>query len=160
MIKSEKGMTVLELLFVLLVAAALAALGTPWILTAIQSYRVRTAAWEVAGDLRLARQKAVSLHQRHRICFANCASAVPTGGYLMEREDSTAPPPGWVLALTRNDLPNGVGFTSNQDAVTYNSKGDATIGATITLTNNIGTYIVVAAPSGRVRACKGTICPP
>jgi prepilin-type N-terminal cleavage/methylation domain-containing protein len=153
MITGEKGMTVMEILMVLIVAAILAALATPWILGTIQSYRVRTAAWEVAGDLRLARQKAVSTQVRHRLCVANCDTPPPTGGYVLEREGTP-----WTLDLVRDDFPNGVAITSSADKVTYGVRGEASAAA-ITLSNNIGTYQVVASPSGRVRVCKGS-CPP
>lgn len=151
----QRGFTGIEIFVVLVVIGIMAAAATPWILGAIQTYRVRAAAWELAGDLRLARQKAVSLQRGHRICFAACGSPVPTGAYLLERQDPT----GWALDLTRNDIPNGVAVTSPANTLTYGTKGDGS-GGTITLTNNIGTYVVVAAPSGRVRVCKGTICPP
>lgn len=158
-LKEQRGFTGIEIFVVLVVIGIMAAAATPWILGAIQTYRVRAAAWELAGDLRLARQKAVSLQRRHRICFAACGSPVPTGAYLLERQDPTPPPPRWVLDITRNDVPNGVAVTSPANTLTYGTKGDGS-GGTITLTNNIGTYVVVAAPSGRVRVCKGTICPP
>ncbi len=151
----QRGVTGIEIFVVLVVIGIMAAAATPWILGAIQTYRVRAAAWELAGDLRLARQKAVSLQRKHRICFAACGSPVPTGAYLLERQDPT----GWALDMTRNDIPNGVAVTSPANTLTYGTKGDGS-GGTITLTNNIGTYVVVAAPSGRVRVCKGTICPP
>ena len=154
-LKEQRGFTGIEIFVVLVVIGIMAAAATPWILGAIQTYRVRAAAWELAGDLRLARQKAVSLQRGHRICFAACGSPVPTGAYLLERQDPT----GWALDLTRNDIPNGVAVTSPANTLTYGTKGDGS-GGTITLTNNIGTYVVVAAPSGRVRVCKGTICPP
>lgn len=154
-LKEQRGVTAIEIFVVLVVIAIMAGAATPWILGAIQTYRVRAAAWELAGDLRLARQKAVSLQRGHRICFAACGSPVPTGAYLLERQDPT----GWALDLTRNDVPNGVAVTSPANTLTYGTKGDGS-GGTITLTNNIGTYVVVAAPSGRVRVCKGTICPP
>ncbi len=151
----QRGVTAIEIFVVLVVIAIMAGAATPWILGAIQTYRVRAAAWELAGDLRLARQKAVSLQRGHRICFTACGSPVPTGAYLLERQDPT----GWALDMTRNDIPNGVAVTSPANTLTYGTKGDGS-GGTITLTNNIGTYVVVAAPSGRVRVCKGTICPP
>jgi Tfp pilus assembly protein FimT len=137
----------------------LAGMVMPSFFRTLEGYRLRAAAWNLAGDLRLARQKAVSLQLDHRICLANCCSAVPAGGYLLERRDTTDPC-GWTRDLTRSDLPNGVNLTfpPTAEKVTYDLKGEAS-GSTITMTNNSGTYAVVAAPSGRVRACKGS-CPP
>ena len=84
-LKEQRGVTAIEIFVVLVVIGIMAGAATPWILGAIQTYRVRAAAWELAGDLRLARQKAVSLQRGHRICFAACGSPVPTGAYLLER---------------------------------------------------------------------------
>lgn len=153
----NRGISIIEILMVALALAVLAGMGMPSLLRTLDAYRLRGAAWEMAGDLRLARQKAVSLQQRHRICFADCASPVPAGGYLLERKaDPAVPDPGgWLLDLTRTNLPNGVNFTFTGDKVTYDTKGEA-FGSTITLTNSVGTYAVVASPSGRVRACKGS----
>ncbi|MFQ5848271.1 MAG: Tfp pilus assembly protein FimT/FimU [Candidatus Methylomirabilales bacterium] len=150
-----RGVTLVEILMVVIVLATVAGLAMPWFLGVMQSYRVRVAAWELAGDLRLARQRAVSLQQSHRICFTACASPVP-GNYFLERQD---PVLGWVLDVPRNDVPNGVGLTSNQPQVSYGTRGETGNGATITVTNNVTTYVVVAAQTGRVRVCKGTVCP-
>lgn len=153
-IGDQEGVTAMEILIVLVVVAIMTALAMPWILGSMQSYRVRVAAWEVAGDLRLARQKAVSLQQRHRICLSACGSPVPTGGYLLEREQAGT----WVVDLVRTDLPNGVGITDNAGGkFTFEAKGEVN-GGTTTLTNLAGSYQVKTLSTGRVRVCKGT-CP-
>ncbi len=147
----------MEILIVLVVVAVMTALAMPLILGSMQSYRVRVAAWEMAGDLRLARQRAVSLQKRHRICLSTCGSLVPTGGYLLERQEGVA----WVIDLARTDIPNGVGITTTAPGgkLTFGSKGEVWgASGTMTLTNVSGTYEVATATSGRVRVCKGT-CP-
>jgi prepilin-type N-terminal cleavage/methylation domain-containing protein len=152
----DRGVSLMEILMVVVAVAVMAGMAMPSLLGTMERYRLRAAAWELAGDFRLARQKAVSLQQRHRICLANCGSPVPAGGYLLEREDG-AVPGGWALDLTRSDLPNGLTVTWIGDKVTYDTKGEAS-GSTVTLTNSVGTFEVVASPSGRVRACK-VACP-
>jgi Tfp pilus assembly protein FimT len=157
MIKSRQGITVMEILIVLVVAAILAAAATPLILRTIESYRVRSAAWEVAGDLRLARQRAVSTQVRHRFCISNCGSPVPTGGYLVEREGTP-----WTADLVRADLPNGVALlptTLTDGKLTFEAKGGVSGAAgCIDVTNGTGGYKVATATSGRVRVDKGA-CP-
>ncbi len=151
----QRGVTLIEILIVVTLSVVVAGVAMPWFLGVIESYRLRVAAWELAGDLRLARQKAVTTQVRHRICLSNCAGPVPTGGYLLERQAA-----GWVLDVTRADLPDGVVITTNGpgDKITFDTKGDlwASVGATTTLTNETGTYKVVVASTGRVRVCKGT----
>lgn len=153
----DRGVSLMEILMVVVAVAVMAGMAMPSLLGTMERYRLRAAAWELAGDLRLARQKAVSLQIKHRICLANCCNAVPVGGYLLERQDTTDPC-GWKLDLSRSDLPNGLTVTWTGDKVWYDTKGEAS-GSTVTLTNSVGTFEVVAAPSGRVRACKAA-CPP
>ena len=157
MIKNRQGITFMELMIVLMVAALLAAAATPWILGTIESYRVRSAAWEVAGDLRLARQRAVSTQVRHRFCISNCDSPVPTGGYLLERQGTP-----WTPDLVRADLPNGVALlptTLADGKLTFEAKGGVSGQAgCIDVTNVARDYHVVTVPSGRVLVDKGA-CP-
>lgn len=152
----QRGVTLIEILIIVTLLVVVAGVAMPWVLGVIESYRLRVGAWELAGDLRLARQKAVSTQVRHRICLSNCAGPVPTGGYLLERETA-----GWILDVARTDLPDGVAITTTapNDKLTFGSKGEVS-GATgtMTITNGTGTYEVAVAVTGRVRVCKGT-CP-
>jgi prepilin-type N-terminal cleavage/methylation domain-containing protein len=151
----QRGITLIEILIVVTLLVVAAGVAMPWFLGVIEGYRLRVAAWEIAGDLRLARQKSVSTQVQYRICLSNCASAVPAGGYLLERQAG-----GWVLDVARNDLPDGVVVTTNGpgDKITFDTKGElaGTLGTTTTLTNGTGTYEVRVASTGRVRVCKGT----
>lgn len=153
----QRGITLIEILIVVTLLVVVAAMAMPWFLGIIEGYRLRVAAWELAGDLRLVRQKSVSTQVRHRICLANCSGPVPAGGYLLEREAV-----GWVLDVARNDFPDGVTITTNGpgNKITFDTKGElaGTLGTTNTLTNATGTYEVRVASTGRVRVCKG-ICP-
>jgi Tfp pilus assembly protein FimT len=154
----DRGISIIEILMVALALAVMAGMAMPSVFRTLEVTRLRGAAWNLAGDLRLARQKAVSLQLDHRICFANCVEAVPAGGYLLERKNSV-PPPVWSVDVRRADLSDGLTINPGVvDWVSYDLKGEAS-GGTITLTNSAGTYDVVASPSGRVRACKPT-CPP
>lgn len=146
----------MEVLITVVLLLVIAGLAAPWILSTFQAYRLRVAAWELAGDLRLARQKAVSLQQRHRICFSGCSTAVPPGGYLLEREQAAG---AWVMETSRGDLPDGITITTTAPTgtVTFESKGEVSGAmATITLTSDVGTYQLTTAQTGRIQVCKGT----
>ena len=155
----QRGVTLIEILIIVTLVVVVAGVAMPWFLGVIESYRLRVAAWELAGDLRLARQKAVTTQVRHRICLLNCTSAVPAGGYLLERKVTDT---DWALDVTRADLSDGVVITTNGpgDKITFDTKGElsGTLGTTTALTNGTGTYEVKVASTGRVRVCKGT-CP-
>jgi Tfp pilus assembly protein FimT len=158
MVGDDRGVSIIEILMVALALAVMAGMALPSVSRTLETTRLRGAAWNLAGDLRLARQKAVSLQLDHRICFANCVEAVPAGGYLLERKVSAGPPAVWFVDVRRADLPDGLTLIPEADKVTYDLKGEAS-GSKVTFTNSVGTYEVVASPSGRVRACKPT-CPP
>jgi type II secretory pathway pseudopilin PulG len=157
MVGDDRGVSIIEILMVALALAVMAGMALPSVSRTLETTRLRGAAWNLAGDLRLARQKAVSLQLDHRICFANCVEAVPAGGYLLERKVSAGPPAVWFVDVRRADLPDGLTLIPEADKVTYDLKGEAS-GSKVTFTNSVGTYEVVASPSGRVRACKVS-CP-
>lgn len=153
MTDGQKGFSLMEILMLVAVVVVLAGIAMPWFLGVLESYRLRVAAWEIAGDLRLARQKAVSTQIRHRICFSGCGGSVPAGGYLLEREG-----PPWTVDVTRADLPDGVAVTDNAGGkFTFQAKGEVN-GGTTTVTNGAGNYEIKIISSGRVLVCKGA-CP-
>src|SRR3972149_6235762 len=62
----ERGFSLMEILMVAAALVVLAGMAMPSVFRTLEVYRLRGAAWNLAGDLRLARQKAVSpqLHPR------------------------------------------------------------------------------------------------
>lgn len=152
----SKGLTVPELLIAITLIAILAAVSIPVITGILQGYRLRVAAWQLAGDLRLARQKAVSTQVRYRACFTGCSNPVPNPGYVVEREAGAV----WQLDFSVDFSTQPVGFNltvSSPVNPTFNAKGTTGPG-TVCLTNPAGTYLVVTAQSGRVQVSKGS-CP-
>jgi Tfp pilus assembly protein FimT len=151
---NDRGVSIMEILMVLLALAVMAGMALPSMFRTMEVYRLRGAAWNLAGDLRLARQTAVSTQVRHRFCLSGCDNLVPAGGYLLEREAT----PSWEL-LARVTVPDGVTITTSAPGgkITFDTKGGSGMGTT-TLTNGTGAYEVVTASTGRVRVCKGT-CP-
>ncbi len=149
------GVTALELVTIVVVCVILGAIAVPGMSPVVLSYRLRGAAWQVAGDLRLARQRAVTVRRPFRVCVTSCAIAVPAGSYSVERNDGTPSSAQWVSehgAVTR--LPANVTISLNQ-TVAFNVTGQ-TSGGTFTLTNLIGSYQVVVGSTGRVIVCKGS----
>ncbi len=153
--RRQCGATVVELLIVLVLLAILAAIAIPNMSPVVLGYRLRGAAWQVAGDVRLARQRAVTAQKRFRVCLANCAIPVPTGSYSVERDDGTPLSPQWLSetgAAVR--LPQDVTI-STSGTVTFSASGIAS-GGTFTVTNLIGSYEVAVASTGRVKVCRGS----
>ena len=155
--RGGRGVTAVELVTIIVLLVIIAAIAIPNLSPVVLSYRLRGAAWQLAGDLRLARQRAVTIRKRFRICVNNCAIAVPAGSYSVERDDGTPSSMRWVNeqgVVTR--LQEGVTVSLNQ-TVTFNVSGQAAAG-TFTLVNLIGMYEVRVHPAGRVRVCRG-VCP-
>ena len=153
-----RGVTVLELITTVFLLAILVAIAIPGMNPVMLNLRLRGAAWQVAGDLRLARQRAVTLKKRFRVCVTNCAIAVPGGSYSLERDEGAPGVPNWVsdTGVATRLAPNVI--ISSSATPTFNEVGTAGPG-TVTLSNPIGTYNVAVAQTGRVTVCAGT-CPP
>ncbi len=153
-----RGFTVVELVTVGALLVILTVIAIPSIGPLVLRTRLRGAAWQVAGDLRLARQRAVTIKQRFQFCLTGCAVPVPLGGYSLEREAGALGSGNWVNengVATR--LPSDVAVTASATPV-FTITGTAASGSTVTLSNVVGAYQVVVAPSGRVRVCEGA-CP-
>ncbi len=158
-VKRPRGVTLIELVMLCIVIAILAAIAIPNMSPVVQRFRLRGAAWQVAGDLRLARQRAVTIRKRFRVCLTGCAITVPANAYSVERDEGTVSSPRWISetgAPVR--LPEGVSLSATAVAATFNQTG-ITSGATFTLSNLLGSYQVVVNSTGRVKVCQGT-CPP
>jgi len=164
-VKRSRGVTFVEMLSLIVVLLILVAIAIPKVSPVLQWFRLRGSAWQLAGDLRLARQRAVTLQKRFRICLTNCAITVPAGSYSLERDNGTPFSSQWVsetgatirLPGPTPRLPSDVTISATASAATFNQTGIAS-GATFTLTNLLGTYEVRVASTGRVIVCQGT-CP-
>ena len=149
---SATGFTFPELLIAVGLVGIVSATSLPTLAGAIQGYRVRTAAWQVAGDLRLTRQKAVSSNHRYRVCFSNCGGLVPADGYLIQREEGSR----WQIDAAVQPATKGVQVISNA-TITFAETGEAA-GATVTLASGTRSFQVRVHFTGKVTVCKGS-CP-
>src|SRR3990170_114628 len=85
--------TLAEVLITVGLVAVISAFSLPTLTGTIEGYRLRSAAWQLAGDLRLARQKAVSANRRRRVCFNTCGGTVPADGYVIQKDEGS----GWEI---------------------------------------------------------------
>ncbi len=153
--RGGRGVTALELVTIIVLCVIIAAIAIPGMSPVVLNYRLRGAAWQVAGELRLARQRAVTVRRPYRICVTGCAIPVPAGSYSVERNDGVPNAPSWASehgVVTR--LPTGV-TVSTSSTVAFNVTGVASPG-TFTLVNLIGTYQVAVGFTGRVKVCPGS----
>lgn len=145
--RSQRAFTLVEALCAIGLVVLLAAVALPNLADTMERYRVRTAAWQVAGDLRLARAKAVSTRRLHRVCFDKCGAPVPADGYLIQRKEGSE----WVIDSAVQAPSAGIRTTSNVN-ILFNESGEA-FGGTVTLENGSSTLKVRTHYTGRVRLC-------
>ncbi|MDH7498766.1 MAG: prepilin-type N-terminal cleavage/methylation domain-containing protein, partial [candidate division NC10 bacterium] len=80
--QKQSGFTAVELLIAIVLLIIVSAVAVPFVLGTIQDYRLRTAAWQVAGDLRLARQKAVASGKAYRFTFNKMSASTDPNSYI------------------------------------------------------------------------------
>lgn len=150
-----RGVTAVELITIVFLLVILGAIAIPLFTPVILNYRLRGSAWQLTGDLRLARQRAVTVRKRFRVCVTGCQITVPSGAYTIERDDGTVASPNWV-SDTGVVVQLGTSVTISTTAtVTFSINGIAS-GGTYTVSNLAGTYQVVVTSTGRVQVCKGS----
>ncbi len=154
------GVTFIELISLTIAILILASIGVPRISPIVQNFQLKGAAWQLAGDLRLARQRAVTTQRRFRICVSSCRITAPVGAYSVEVEQPPVGSLNWTSETGAPvSLPLGVTVDAGKATAATFTAGGMASGATFTLTNLMGTYQVAVDSTGRVRACQGT-CPP
>ena len=144
--------TVVDLLIAVGLVAVISAFSLPTLTGVIEGYRLRSAAWQLAGDLRLARQKAVSTNRRRRVCFNTCGGTVPADGYVIQKDEGS----GWEIEAAVRPPSDGVQVTSNA-TITFAETGEAA-GGTVTLASGASSFQVRTHFTGKVTVCKGS-CP-
>jgi general secretion pathway protein H len=148
----RQAFTIADLLITAGLLGLISMLSLPILTGTVEGYRLRTAAWKIAGDLRLARQKAVSINRRHRLCFSNCGGAVPANGYLIQRDTGS----GWEVESEVRSPSDGLQVASNA-TITFAQTGEAA-GGTVTLSNGSRNFQVRTHFTGKVTVCNGS-CP-
>ena len=159
---NESGFTAPELLIAVLVAAILIAAATPFLLGTIKNYRLRGAAWQVAGDLRLARQKSVASGRPYRFTFTHNGAASNRNSYIIERQEvggSWTMDPSNRIYLQQSGGPAYVMIDSTSTpgggVINFSANGTVPTAGTIKLRDNGGKgYDVTANTVGRINVTK------
>ena len=144
---NKKGVTLLELIIVMVIIAIGATLVAPNIGRWLQHYRLRSATRDIVSTMRTAQMKAVSINMDHQVSF----TIGNPGSYILQRNSG-----GWIDDGARQTLPTGVGLTVTISNFQFNPNSTATPGnATLTIQRGgqvIGQRIIrVLATTGRIR---------
>jgi prepilin-type N-terminal cleavage/methylation domain-containing protein len=149
---NRRGVTLVELITVMVVIAILAALAVPSFGTWMAHYRLRSAARDVVTTMRTAQMRAVSYNMRHGVAFDSGAGLFQlyrdSGGLLVDGAATSLPKGVTYNSIVGlpTDGPGGLPFIS----FFPNSTASAT--GTIVLRNSKGKdkTIQISAASGRV----------
>lgn len=122
------GFTLVELIAVIAIIAVITVVTLP-ALKSFQSTALQTAVRQVASEMKLARQYAITQHTRVRFGLCVSTSNMPAGGsnhvarayvILAVTNNVDNIPLGWVTIQDWKFLPNGVVFSDHNASGTYN----------------------------------------
>ena len=151
-----RGLTLLELLVVLVIVAIGVTLAVPNLSRWIENYTVWKASRQLVTDLQLAKMRAVSQGLQHRVAFD-----IADKSYKIEQGNASRGSTAWsqigiTRALADPQNPhhaNGVALATNftNNAVIFSTKGTASPAGTVTLiTRNYARQVMVIL-TGRIR---------
>ena len=140
---SDHGFTVIELMVVLAVALIVMGVALPNMMSWLPTYRLSAGARQLAGDLQLARMKAISQNTKYRLSFG----VLPSTSYTFEKDDG-----GFATESGPFSLPDGIEVTMISATSEFQPRGTANTPSTITLQNGNGdTKEINIALVGRVK---------
>ncbi len=142
---NKKGVTLVELIVVMVIIGILAAFFVPNIGAWLPSYRLRSGARDIVSTMRTAQMKAVSTNMKYRVSFTLPAA------YILEYEN---PPGTWVAEGLSQSLPSGISISAitvaGNNAI-FNPDSTSSSGS-LTLQNSKGTQrrLTLTSSTGRV----------
>lgn len=138
----QAGVTLIELITVMVIVVILMAVGVPSYQYVTTNNRMATESNLLLGDLQFARSEAVREGQTVTVCIANsgatgCNAAASTwqGGWIVfsDPNDNQTVDAGETILRVQNAFPSTDTFTSSTStayAITFNREGFATLGGT------------------------------
>lgn len=144
---SKKGITLIELIVVMVIIAIGAALTIPGIGSWLPIYRLRATSRDIVSLMRTAQMKAVSENTEYRVRFV-----VADGSYVIQRRTTAGL---WLDNGVAQALPTGVRFQAvnlPDDCAEFNPNSTSSAG-NIILRNAKGNEkrIVLFSATGRIR---------
>jgi type IV fimbrial biogenesis protein FimT len=145
--KKGKGLTLVELLMVIVVMGILTTIAVPSYQIFMAQRRLNGAARMVMSDLMAARMKAVSLNQRVKVSFGGNEyqmwNDADSNGTIADHEGENI----------GKDMPSeyyDVTLSASAEPI-FQPRGTTDTQATVTLTNSRGSKYVIVSSTGRVR---------
>jgi len=145
--RNKKGVTLLELIIVMVIIAIGATLVVPNIGRWLQQYRLSSATRDIVSTMRTAQMRAVSTNMDHQVSF----TIGNPNSYILQRNSG-----GWINEGAPQTLPTGVGIAVTATNFQFNPNSTATSG-NVTLDIQRGGQVIgqriilVSAATGRIR---------
>ena len=141
---NQKGVTLVELIVVMVIIAIGAVLAIPNISGWLPNYRLRSAARDVASTLRFAQIKAVSSNTTYQVVFDTLNDS-----YIVQYLDTGG---GWVTEGATQILPTGVKFNTNfGNVASFSPNSTVANSGDINFNNTKGAIKRIRLQSGRIR---------
>ncbi|MGZ4027146.1 MAG: GspH/FimT family pseudopilin [Flavisolibacter sp.] len=141
---NQKGVTLIELIVVMVIIAIGAALTTPNIGGWLTNYRLRSAARDVASTLRLAQIKAVSCNTRYQVVFDTANNS-----YIIQYQSTGG---AYVTEGTTQVLPEGVQFNTDfGNTASFLPNSTVANTGVINFSNTKGAIKTIKLQSGRIK---------
>lgn len=141
---NQKGVTLIELITVMVIIAIGAALATPNIGGWLTNYRLKSATRDVASTLRLAQIKAVAGNTRYQVVLDTANSS-----YIVQYRSTGG---NYVIEGTTQILPAGVNFNTDfGNTVTFLPSSSVENTGQISFSNTKGMTKKVKLQSGRIK---------
>lgn len=144
---NQRGVTLIELIIVMVIIAIGALLTTPNINSWLTNYRVRSATRDVVSIMRVAQLKAVSNHTLYQVIFDTAHDS-----YILQYQDTGG---NWVTEGQTQTLPTGVKYNTTfaGNIITFSPNSRATENGSITLNNTKGSIktVQVFSMTGRIK---------
>lgn len=145
--RNKKGITLIELVVVMIIIAIGAVLLVPNIGGWLPNYRLRSATRDIVSTLRTAQMKAVSSNLEYRVSFAN-------PNFWLERGDLNSGSTIWTAEGAVQTLPSGITMSGSLDGsnAQFNTNSTCSPGS-LTLQNTKGTQrkLTLTTATGRVK---------
>ena len=138
---NKKGVTLIELIVVIVIIAIGAVLIAPNIGAWLPNYRLRSAARDIASTLRTAQMRAVSNNVDYQVFFAGSS-------FILRRNSLGMPVPEGATQT----LPTGISIVLPVNNPLTFSPNSSSNGGTVTLTNTKGSQraITILPSTGRI----------
>ena len=144
---TKKGVTLLELIIVMVIIAIAATLAIPGVGSWLTNYRLRTATRDVVSLMRTGQMKAVSENIEYRVRFVSA-----DGSYVLQRRTTAGM---WLDDGVAQRVPTGIRFQEvnlPDDCAEFNPNSTSS-GGNLLLRNTKGNEkkIVLFSATGRIR---------